>query len=208
MASFFSRGGGSNNEPSPAPKPTPAPQRPVQRAPQGAEPSRSSSQESTLVARGSTLVGEVTGNAELVIEGVVKGEIHLDSRLVIGETGRVEGKVFARSVQVAGKVEGNVSGRERIEVLPSGRLEGDVVAPSVVIAEGAFFKGTVEMTDPKPPKTSQGKGPAPGGKPGGTKKEQKTSNSGSGGSGGPAAKDDGPSGQSKPAPARHGGGGK
>ena len=33
-----------------------------------------------------------------------------------------------------------------MEILPTGRLEGDVAAPRVVLAEGAFFKGKVEMT--------------------------------------------------------------
>ena len=45
---------------------------------------------------------------------------------------------------------GNIRGIERVEVLASGSLEGDVAAPRVVIAEGAFFKGKVEMTGGKP----------------------------------------------------------
>ena len=45
-----------------------------------------------------------------------------------------------------GRVVGNVQGDEKVEILPTGRLEGDVSAPRVVLAEGAFFKGKVEMT--------------------------------------------------------------
>jgi len=55
-------------------------------------------------------------------------------------------------VRIGGRVTGNVHGREKVEILPSGRLEGDVAAPRVVLAEGAFFKGKVEMTG------GQGKG--------------------------------------------------
>lgn len=105
------------------------------------------SDRATLVAPGSKITGHVSGTAELVIEGEVDGEINLDSRVVVGSGGFVHGQVQGRSVQVGGKVVGNVRGIERVEVLASGSLEGDVTAPRVVIAEGAFFKGKVEMTD-------------------------------------------------------------
>ena len=49
-------------------------------------------------------------------------------------------------MRIGGRVVGNVQGHEKVEILPSGRLEGDVAAPRVVLAEGAFFKGKVEMT--------------------------------------------------------------
>lgn len=105
------------------------------------------SDRATLVAPGSKITGQITGTAELVVEGEVDGEIHLDSRVVVGSGGFVHGQIQARAVQVGGKVTGNIRGTERVEVLASGSLEGDVMAPRVVIAEGAFFKGKVEMTD-------------------------------------------------------------
>ena len=48
-------------------------------------------------------------------------------------------------VRVSGRVTGNVAASDRVEVAASGILEGDIAAPRVVIAEGAFFKGRVEM---------------------------------------------------------------
>ena len=132
------------NDPSPAPS-TPA--RPARTAPQKPAKPTSAPSGSTHIATGSKVVGEISGAADLVIDGVVEGEIHLESQVVVGPEGRVEGKIRARSVEVGGKVLGNVVGGERVEVLASGSLEGDVLSPRVVIAEGAFFKGKVEMTD-------------------------------------------------------------
>jgi cytoskeletal protein CcmA (bactofilin family) len=48
-------------------------------------------------------------------------------------------------VRVAGQVVGNVTGAERVEVNAAGSVEGDIAAPRVVIAEGAFFKGKIDM---------------------------------------------------------------
>jgi cytoskeletal protein CcmA (bactofilin family) len=154
VRSFFQR----EQEPAPkAPAPSPAPPPAAQKA------SRGGGRESTRIARGSTVVGEISGTAELVIEGRVEGQIELDNRVVVGARGEVEGRIVGAAVEVAGKVVGNVFGKDRVQVLESGRLEGDVTSPRVVIAEGAFFKGKVEMssgsaakTAPKPDRTPPG----------------------------------------------------
>jgi cytoskeletal protein CcmA (bactofilin family) len=135
----------SSRDPKPS-KPSSAPP-PAARPPQaGRTGSTQAGPEKTLIATGSRVVGEIRGSAELVIDGEVEGHIDLDSLVVVGSKGYVEGEIRARSVQVGGKVLGNIRGRERVEVQDSGRLEGDVEAPSVIIAEGAFFKGKIEMT--------------------------------------------------------------
>jgi len=53
-------------------------------------------------------------------------------------------------VRISGRVTGNVAATDRVEVAASGILEGDIAAPRIVIAEGAFFKGRVEMRGEKP----------------------------------------------------------
>jgi len=120
---------------SPAPAPPPAPSNVAKSA--------------TLVAPGTKIVGKVTGSTEVVVEGELEGELRVDGGAVIGTAGIVRGEIGARTVRVGGKVFGNIRGGERVEVLASGALEGDVSAPRVVIAEGAFFKGKVEMTGGK-----------------------------------------------------------
>jgi cytoskeletal protein CcmA (bactofilin family) len=114
---------------SPAPSPSPG----------------SSRRRVTHIAPGSRIQGELTGPTELLIEGEVEGEIRTDSVVVIGAEGLVQGPVTAQTVRVSGRVVGNVQASERVEIAPAGSLEGDIAAPRVVIAEGAFFKGRVEM---------------------------------------------------------------
>ena len=123
------------------------PSRPAQRPSSPAE--SPDDREKTRIASGSKVVGEVSGSAELVVEGRVEGKIDLASRVVVGSGGQVKGEITARSIQISGRVLGNVHGLERVEVLASGRLEGDMVAPQngVHIAEGAYFTGKIEMTN-------------------------------------------------------------
>jgi cytoskeletal protein CcmA (bactofilin family) len=99
----------------------------------------------THVAPGTRIRGEVTGASELLVEGEIEGEIRLDAAVTVGAEGRVQGPIAAPVVRVSGKVHGNIEASDRVEVAAAGNVEGDIVAPRIVIAEGAFFKGRVEM---------------------------------------------------------------
>lgn len=112
-------------------------------------PSRSQQRRITHIAPGSRIQGQLTGPTELLIEGEVEGEIRVDAAVMIGTDGLVQGPVTAPVVRVGGRLFGNVTASDRVEVAPSGSLEGDVAAPRIIIAEGAFFKGRVEMTGDK-----------------------------------------------------------
>jgi cytoskeletal protein CcmA (bactofilin family) len=114
--------------------------------------SASSRRNLTHIAAGTLLQGAVTGATELLVEGQIQGEVRVDATVTIGAEGVVEGPVAAPVVRISGRVTGNVAASDRVEVAASGILEGDVAAPRIVIAEGAFFKGRVEMRGkPSPP---------------------------------------------------------
>jgi cytoskeletal protein CcmA (bactofilin family) len=99
----------------------------------------------THVAAGTRLQGTVTGDADLLIDGEITGEVRIDAMVTVGAEGVVTGPVAAPVVRIGGRVVGDVTASDRVEVSPSGSLEGDVTAPRVVVAEGAFFKGKVAM---------------------------------------------------------------
>ena len=99
----------------------------------------------THIASGTRIRGEVSGSTELLIEGQVEGEMRLDATVTVGADGAVQGPIAAPVVRVGGRVTGNITATDRVEVSPSGSVEGDISAPRIVIAEGAFFKGRVEM---------------------------------------------------------------
>lgn len=116
-------------------------------------PSSSPRHRQTLVAAGSKVSGEISGTSELLVEGTVEGDVRIEAAVTVGAAGTVTGSIVARSVSIRGKVVGDVQGSERVEVGAAGSLEGNVSAPRVVIAEGAFFRGKVQMqgqskTDP------------------------------------------------------------
>jgi cytoskeletal protein CcmA (bactofilin family) len=108
----------------------------------------SQSMEKDIVNIGKSVVikGELNGSEDLTIEGHVEGTIQLrDHVLTIGPNGRIKAQVFAKSVIVLGEVTGNVSASDKVDIRENGSVDGDLIAPRVAIAEGAHFRGSVDM---------------------------------------------------------------
>lgn len=101
-----------------------------------------------VVSIGKSVVikGELNGSEDLTIEGQVEGKIELkDHVLTIGPNGKIKAQVFAKALVVLGEVNGNVCASEKVEIREAGSVNGDIVAPCVAIAEGAHFRGSVDM---------------------------------------------------------------
>ena len=90
--------------------------------------------------------GELQGDEDLTIDGRVEGKIELrDHVLTIGPNGKIKAQVFAKAVIVLGEVNGNVTATEKVDIRDGGSVDGDIVSPRVAIAEGAHFRGSVDM---------------------------------------------------------------
>jgi len=90
--------------------------------------------------------GELSGSEDLTIEGHVEGRIDLkDNVLTIGANGKIKAEVFAKAVIVLGEVTGNVTASEKVDIRDNGSVDGDIASPRVAIAEGAHFRGSVDM---------------------------------------------------------------
>lgn len=93
--------------------------------------------------------GELSGEEDILIEGRVEGKVSVTKSLRIGPNAQVNAEVRAHHVIIGGRVVGNVTAVEKVEILPSGSLEGNIKSPKIVIAEGAQFKGSVDMSGNK-----------------------------------------------------------
>ena len=114
--------------------------------------------EKDIVNIGKSVVikGELNGSEDLTIEGHVEGTIQLrDHVLTIGPNGRIKAQVFAKMVIVLGEVHGNVTATEKVDIRDNGSVEGDIVSPRIAIAEGAHFKGSVDMQRKGAPQQKQ-----------------------------------------------------
>ena len=103
---------------------------------------------SGIVGIGKSIVvkGELSGNEDLRVEGRVEGKIDLNQNLLtVGESGKVKAQIFAKTVVIIGEVLGNVTAVEKVSIQEKGVVDGDISSPRVAIAEGAHFRGSIDM---------------------------------------------------------------
>lgn len=127
-----------------------APVTPTSQSASGAAPQADTRRqiERDVVNIGKSVVikGELNGSEDLTIEGHVEGKIELkDHVLTIGPNGKIKAQVFAKAVIVLGEVNGNVTASEKVDIRDNGSVDGDIISPRVAIAEGAHFRGSVDM---------------------------------------------------------------
>jgi cytoskeletal protein CcmA (bactofilin family) len=99
----------------------------------------------TVIGSSIVIDGEISGDEDLVIQGTVKGRIALKESLIVEGSGVVEADIETQNVEIAGQVTGNISASDRVELKSDCRVVGDIKAPRVLIADGASFKGNVDM---------------------------------------------------------------
>jgi cytoskeletal protein CcmA (bactofilin family) len=98
------------------------------------------------IGKSVVIKGELSGSEDLTIEGHVDGKIELkDYVLTIGPNGKIKAQVFAKALIVEGEVHGNISATEKVEIRDGGSVDGDIISPRVAIADGAHFRGSVDM---------------------------------------------------------------
>ena len=99
----------------------------------------------TVIGNSIVIDGEITGEEPVLVLGTVKGRIAAGQNVAVESGATVEANIEAPTVTVSGRVTGNVTARERVEVRADGKMIGDIKAPRIVIADGASFKGNVDM---------------------------------------------------------------
>ncbi|WP_420449903.1 bactofilin family protein [Candidatus Palauibacter sp.] len=104
-----------------------------------------SSDTSSIIGPGMSVIGDCKTTGAIHIEGHVEGDVEAGAALVVGENAVVQGIVSAEDAVILGRVEGNLTISSRLKVRACGRVEGDLDAQTIVIEEGAVIEGTLKM---------------------------------------------------------------
>src|SRR5688500_19032902 len=134
-------------QPAPAPQPVPAAAAPAP-APAAVPEKPRPAAPSAAVTIGASVVikGEVSAREDLTISGRIEGKVEVRDHVVrVGREAQVHAEISGRAVMVEGTVKGNITATERIELLEHGSVEGDIAAPKIAMAEGAQYRGKIDM---------------------------------------------------------------
>ena len=100
-----------------------------------------SSGETCVVSLGTVIEGKFKASENVRLDGVVKGEVRCDKRLVMGEQGKVEGNIITQDAIVMGQVEGELTASGTLTLKGSALIKGIITAKFMVVDEGARYFG-------------------------------------------------------------------
>jgi cytoskeletal protein CcmA (bactofilin family) len=111
-----------------------------------ADATRHQEKDTVNIGKSVIIKGDLSGSEDLTIEGQVEGKIELRQNvLTIGANGKIKASIFAKAVVVQGEVQGDITASERVDIRDAGSVDGDLSAPRIAIADGAHFRGSIDM---------------------------------------------------------------
>jgi cytoskeletal protein CcmA (bactofilin family) len=105
-----------------------------------------SSPRPTVFGKSMKIVGEVSSDEEIQLDGDLEGKLELKNRLTIGPDSKVKANIKATEVVVFGTIRGNVEAENRITLRAGATIVGDIKTAGIVIEDGAYFKGGIDIS--------------------------------------------------------------
>jgi cytoskeletal protein CcmA (bactofilin family) len=100
---------------------------------------------STVIGAGITIEGEVTADEDVVVQGTIRGKLSARDAVTVESGAVVEADVTSGPVSCAGAITGNITSTDRVDLQSGAKVVGNVKATRITIADGAQFKGNVDM---------------------------------------------------------------
>ena len=111
------------------------------------QPAEEQRADTTMIAKGTAVSGELRGTGSVLVEGTFTGGIRVDGTVTVGRSGLVKGPIEARDVLVAGSVTGDIAARTALRLEMTGSITGSVTMRSFIIEDGGCFDGQSHMTE-------------------------------------------------------------
>lgn len=101
----------------------------------------------TMIAMGTTVNGDIESEADMRIDGNIIGHVYCKARVVLGESGIIQGDLHAANADVFGTVNGNVMAKDTLCLKSKSTINGNIETARLQIEPNAVFNGQCKMTN-------------------------------------------------------------
>lgn len=98
-----------------------------------------------LIGNGTNIQGDINSNGDVRIDGLLKGNISISGKLVVGPSGKIEGNIQCQNADVSGEIHGKLNIADMLTLKASAKIEGDIITGKIAIEPNATFTGTCNM---------------------------------------------------------------
>ena len=97
------------------------------------------------IAEGTVLEGNLKSTNGIRIDGIVKGSVTCDGKIVVGKNGVIEGEVTCQSADIEGTLKSTIIVKDILELKSTSNLQGEIITGKLSIEPGATFTGNCKM---------------------------------------------------------------
>lgn len=109
------------------------------------------------ICEGTHIVGDITTNGEIRIDGRLEGNLNAKGKVVVGPAGSVKGQIACKNCDLQGLVEGKIDVGQLLSLKASSRVTGDIITHQLGIEPGAKLNGNCKMNGQSPIETERKK---------------------------------------------------
>ena len=98
-----------------------------------------------MIGNGTIITGNIQSKSDIRIDGVLKGSVKTEGKLVVGSAGVVEGDVVCDSADISGEIKAKITVSQLLSLKSTSKLTGDIITNKLSIEPGATFSGSCSM---------------------------------------------------------------
>jgi cytoskeletal protein CcmA (bactofilin family) len=98
-----------------------------------------------MIGNSTVITGDIQSKSDIRIDGILKGSVKTEGKLVVGSTGVVEGDVVCVSADVSGEIKAKITVSQLLSLKSTSKLNGDIITNKLSIEPGASFSGSCSM---------------------------------------------------------------
>ncbi len=102
---------------------------------------------SCLIAKGTTIEGKFNSADDVRVDGIIKGEVFCEKRLIVGATGWIDGTINTQEATIRGQIKGDLIVAGILKLESTAKIEGNIFAKGLEVEEGAQYEGTCKVGD-------------------------------------------------------------
>lgn len=102
-----------------------------------------------VLHKGAEVEGNIKISGSIRIDGKIKGNIEASEKIVIGETGNIDGEIHGKEIKVSGKCSGSVIATNLVSFQTTAEFDGDIKCKKLIVEEGVLLDGNVNMKEEK-----------------------------------------------------------
>jgi cytoskeletal protein CcmA (bactofilin family) len=98
-----------------------------------------------IIQHHTVINGDVECNGDLRLDGIIKGNLKISGRLVMGAEAKIEGAVECENAEISGKIKGDLKVKGTLHLKKNCFVEGDIYTKKLIVESDAVFNGKCFM---------------------------------------------------------------